>query len=137
MKKEPTLSIGAIARRAGLRVSAIRYYESVGLIEATPRIHGRRVYDESVFSSIALVQLAQAAGLTLGETRTLMSGFDRGTPASARWQTMARRKLADVRRRIEQAERMKQLLERLLQCRCETLEQCVHARAAALRRANI
>lgn len=137
MKKEPTLSIGAIARRAGLRVSAIRYYESVGLIEPAPRINGRRVYDESVFSSIALVQLAQAAGFTLGETRTLVSGFDRGTPASARWQTMARRKLADVRRRIEQAERMKQLLERLLQCRCETLEECVQARSAALRRAKL
>jgi hypothetical protein len=50
---------------------------------------------------------------------------------------MARRKLADVTRRIEQAERMKQLLERLLQCRCETLEQCVQSRSAAFRRANL
>ena len=137
MSKDSTLSIGAIAKRAGLRVSAIRYYESVGLIAPARRVSGRRVYDEGVFSSIALVQLAQAAGFTLREARVLVSGFDRGTPASARWQTMARQKLADVQRRIEQAERMKQLLERLLQCRCETLEECVRARSAALRRAKL
>lgn len=137
MSKDSTLSIGAIAKRAGLRVSAIRYYESVGLIAPARRISGRRVYDEAVFTSIALVQLAQAAGFTLREARVLVSGFDRGTPASARWQTMARQKLADVQRRIEQAERMKQLLERLLQCRCETLEECVRARSAALRRAKL
>src|SRR4030095_8345307 len=53
---------------------------------------------------------------TLAEVRTLVSGFDRATPASARWQTMARRKLADVEARIERAVRMKVMLEGLLQC---------------------
>lgn len=129
----PPLSIGAVAKRAGLRVSALRYYESVGLIAPARRVAGRRVYDETVFSSIALVQLAQDAGFTVAEMRKLLSGFDPSTPASARWQTMARRKLTDVERRIEQAERMKQLLEKLLQCRCESLEQCVRFRSEALR----
>lgn len=129
----PYLTIGAIARRVGLRVSAIRYYESVGLIVPARRAGGRRVYDESVFASIAIVQLAQDAGFTLTETRALVSGFDGPTPASARWQTMARRKLVDVEARIEKAQRMKALLERLLQCRCETLDQCVRTRTEALR----
>lgn len=136
-KSEPTLSIGTVATRAGLRVSAIRYYESVGLIAPARRVSGRRVYDDSVFSSIALVQLAQAVGFTLAEVRTLVSGFDRATPASARWQAMTRRKLADIAVRIEQAERMKHMLERLSQCRCQTLDQCVHTRAAALRAARV
>jgi MerR family redox-sensitive transcriptional activator SoxR len=134
---EARFPIGAVAKRAGLRVSALRYYEQAGLIAPAPRVGGRRVYDDTVFSSIALVQLAQEAGFTVAETRTLVSGFTRGTPASARWQAMARRKLADVAQRIEQAERMKRLLERLLQCRCETLEQCVQSRSDALRTAAI
>ena len=131
------LPIGAVAKRAGLRVSALRYYEQAGLISPAQRVGGRRVYDDGVFSSIALVQLAQEAGFTVAETRMLISGFGRGTPASARWQAMARRKLVDVARRIEQAERMKGLLERLLHCRCETLDQCVQSRSAALRTAAI
>jgi len=124
------LSIGAIAQQTGLRVSAIRFYESAGLIEPPRRVSGRRVYDRGVFESIALVRLAQEAGFTVAEIRELLSGFDRATPASTRWQALARRKLADVEERIERAQRMKELLERLLRCRCETLGQCVQKRVA-------
>ena len=131
------MSIGVVARRTGLRVSALRYYESAGLIAPARRVGGRRVYDESIFSAVALVKLAQDAGFTVNETRRLISGFDRATPASVRWQTMARKKLTDVAGRIEQAERMKRLLEHLLQCPCETLEQCVRSRSEALRTAAL
>jgi MerR family transcriptional regulator, redox-sensitive transcriptional activator SoxR len=131
------LPIGVVARRAGLRVSALRYYESAGLIAPARRVGGRRVYDASVFSAIAVVKLAQDAGFTITETRMLISGFDRGVPASVRWQTMARRKIDDIARRIEQAERMKRLLERLSQCRCQTLDECVRSRSEALRTADL
>jgi MerR family redox-sensitive transcriptional activator SoxR len=136
-KNVPFMSIGAVAKRTGLRVSALRYYESAGLIAPARRVGGRRVYDDSVFSAVALVKLAQEAGFTVVETGRLIAGFDRATPASVRWQTMARRKLADVALRLEQAERMKRLLEHLLQCPCETLEQCVRARSEALRTAML
>jgi MerR family redox-sensitive transcriptional activator SoxR len=127
------LSIGRVAKRAGLRPSALRYYESAGLIQPPRRVAGRRVYDESVFESIALVRLAQDAGFTVAEVRSLLVDFDRGTPASARWQKLARRKLDDVAQRIENAQRMKTLLEGLMRCRCETFGQCVERRVAKLR----
>ena len=126
------MSIGTVARRTGLEVSAIRYYESVGLIPAPRRAGGKRVYDSQVFESIALVQLAQDAGFTLAEARMLVAGFERSTPASARWQAMARKKLVDVTERIERAQRMKTLLERLLRCKCQTLGECVRTRTEAL-----
>ena len=126
------LSIGVIAQRTGLRVSAIRYYESAGLIEPARRISGRRVYDRAVFESIALVRLAQEAGFTVAEIRELVSGFKSATPASTRWQALAHRKLVDVVDRIERAQRMKELLERLLRCRCETFGQCVQKRIAKI-----
>ena len=126
------MRIGSVARRTGLEVSAIRYYEAAGLIPPPRRVGGKRMYDDSVFEAIALVRLAQDAGFTLSEARALVSGFDKGTPASARWQTMARRKLVDVTERIERAQKMKEVLERLLRCRCETLGQCVRARTEAL-----
>jgi MerR family transcriptional regulator, redox-sensitive transcriptional activator SoxR len=126
------MPIGSVARRTGLEVSAIRYYEEAGLIPPPRRVGGKRMFDDSVFEAIALVRLAQDAGFTLAEARELVSGFEKSTPASARWQTMARRKLVDVTERIERAQRMKEVLERLLRCRCETLGQCVRARTEAL-----
>jgi MerR family redox-sensitive transcriptional activator SoxR len=129
------LSIGVVAGRTGLRVSAIRYYESVGLIKLARRISGRRVFDRSVFESIALVRLAQEAGFTVAEIRELVSGSESTAPASARWQALAQRKLAEVVDRIGRAHRMKDLLERLLRCRCETLGECLQKRVAEFDRA--
>src|SRR6476620_2660950 len=91
------LYIGEVARRTGLRASALRYYERSGLIRAPRRAGGRRVYDASIFESLALIQLARDAGFTIRETRWLLDGFDRGTPASTRWQSLARPKLVEIR----------------------------------------
>jgi MerR family redox-sensitive transcriptional activator SoxR len=136
MADDEELSIGEVAQRAGLRPSALRYYERSGLVRPPRRAAGRRAYDASIFESLALIQLAQDAGFTVRETRALLDGFDRGTPASARWQALARRKLDEVQARIERAERMRDLLERLLRCRCETLGDCVRKRAAELTRGS-
>jgi len=126
------LSIGDVAARAGIRASAIRYYESVGLIRPPRRAGGRRRYDASVFEALALIQLAHDAGFTIAEIKTLMHGFAGGTPASARWQALAKRKRDELEQMIQRAERMRDLLDRLLRCRCQTLGECVRPRVAAL-----
>ena len=61
------LTIGEVARRAGIRTSAIRYYESVGLLPAPPRMSGRRRYDPSIVQRLAVLHLAQEAGFTMAE----------------------------------------------------------------------
>ena len=132
MRTEGDLTIGEVARRTGLRTSALRYYESAGLLQPVRRANGRRVYDSGVFESLALIRLAQDAGFTVSEVRRLLSGFDRATPASARWRSLAERKLVEVNARIQDAERMRDLLERLLRCRCDTLGECVRGRVASL-----
>lgn len=126
------LTIGDVARRTGLRTSALRYYEAAGLLQPVRRAKGRRVYDASVFESVALIRLAQDAGFTVSEVRRLLSGFERATPASTRWRSLAERKLDEVNARIQRAEEMRELLERLLQCRCEGLGDCVRGRALEL-----
>lgn len=121
------LTIGEVAQRAGIRSSAIRYYESVELLPAPRRINGRRRYDSSVFKRLAVIQMAQQAGFTVSEMRTLFNGFTAETPASARWQELARQKLVETDALIRRAQAMKQVLEeKLLHCRCLTLDECAH-----------
>lgn len=58
------LTVGEVARRAGIRTSAIRYYERVGLLPAPPRVSRHRRYDPSVVQRLAVLYLAQEAGFT-------------------------------------------------------------------------
>jgi MerR family redox-sensitive transcriptional activator SoxR len=119
------LTIGEVAGQAGIRASAIRYYESVKVLPAPRRINGRRLYDSSVLDRLAVIQMAQQAGFTVSEIRTLFTGFAAETPASARWEALAQQKLVEVDALIRRAQAMKRVLEEeLLRCRCLTLDEC-------------
>jgi MerR family redox-sensitive transcriptional activator SoxR len=123
-KGSKALMIGQIAKQVGIRTSKIRYYESVGLLSAPARRSGRRVYESEVLDTLRLIQFAQDAGFSIEEIRHVLRGFDRSTPASVRWQSMAREKLQDVATLIERAQRMQQILESLLSCECVQLSEC-------------
>ena len=122
MADESSLAIGEVARRAGIRPSTLRYYETVGLLEAPRRRSGRRTYDGEVLDVLRLVR---DAGFTLAEIRRLLHGFDRDTPASDRWRGLAERKLREVEALIERAHRMRGLLGKLVACECRRLAECV------------
>jgi MerR family redox-sensitive transcriptional activator SoxR len=118
-------AIGEVARRVGIRASAIRYYESVEVLPAPQRINGRRRYDARVFDRLAVIQMAQQAGFTVAELRTLFNGFTTETTASARWEVLARQKLVEVDALMRRVQAMKGILEEiLLRCRCLTLDEC-------------
>jgi MerR family redox-sensitive transcriptional activator SoxR len=117
-------SIGEVARRAGLKRSAIRYYEQIGLLPWAERLGGQRRYDSSVLLRLSVIDVAQRAGFTLAETRTLLEGFAPKAPPSERWQALARQKLSDVDALIERAKGMKRLLEEGLECGCPSLDEC-------------
>ncbi len=121
------MSIGEIARRAGLQASAIRYYETAGVLPKPRRVNGRRVYDRSVLAWLSLISLAQGAGFTISEIRTLIHGFGKRTPPSKRWNALASRKLKEIREQVRQAKRMELVLKRLLKCHCPTLQDCGRA----------
>jgi MerR family transcriptional regulator, redox-sensitive transcriptional activator SoxR len=121
------LAIGEVARRAGIRPSALRYYESIGLLPAPKRVSGRRRYDESTVQMLRVVQLAQHAGFTVAEVQTLLHGFAPDTPPAARWQPLAQQKIAELDALIVRAQQMKVILETGLNCGCLRLEDCTVA----------
>ena len=118
------LSIGEVARETGVRASAIRYYEAAGVLPATRRVAGRRVYGSEVVDQLAFVRLAQQAGFTVAELRTLVRGFRAGTPPAVRWRALAKRKRAELDALVARAHAMRSTLEAALACRCLTLEEC-------------
>jgi len=118
------MTIGEVARRTGLRASAIRYYEKIGLLPKTQRISGQRCYDDSVFNYLAVIEVARRAGFRVHEMQQLFHGFGRGIPAFHRWQILAQRKLTEMDELIAQAKKMKRLLQRSDRCKCLDLEDC-------------
>ena len=123
-----SMSIGEVARSAGVRPSALRYYEGVGLLPPPERANGRRRYDgellRDVLDRLEVVRVAQQAGFTISEIRTLLDGFSEDTPPSERWRLLAEEKLPEVEALVERALGMKDLLERGLRCECLRLEDC-------------
>ena len=118
------LVIGEVARRAGIRPSALRYYESIGLMPAPKRVNGRRRYDQSTVQMLKVVQLAQQAGFTVAEIQTLLHGFAPDTPPAARWQPLAQQKIAELDALIIHVQKMKLILMTGLDCGCLRLEDC-------------
>ena len=123
-----SMSIGEVARRAGVRPSTLRYYESIGLLPTPERENGRRRYDSEVLREVldrlAVVRVAQQAGFTISEIRMLLNGFSEDTPPTERWRVLAREKLPEVEALVKRALGMKNLLERGLRCECLRLEDC-------------
>ena len=119
------LTISEVAKRAGIRASAIRYYESIQLLPPPRRSAGRRRYNPEILRRISFIQVAQAAGLTIAEIKTLINELDSATPLSERWQTLAHQKLAEVDALMRKIQGMKMILVNGLNCHCSNLEECI------------
>ena len=119
------LTISDVARQVGLQPSAIRYYEQIGLLPPAHRTSGQRRYDATALHRLAIIQLARQLGFTLEEVRQLFFGFRNVTRASERWQTLSRKKLAELDGLMDGIKTVRRLLKQMMQnCRCDTLEQC-------------
>jgi MerR family redox-sensitive transcriptional activator SoxR len=121
----PQLYISEVARQVGLRPSAIRYYEQIGLLPPAQRMGKQRRYDTTALYRLAIIQRARQLGFTLDEIRQLFFGFANVTRASERWQKLSLRKLAELDNLMDGIKAVRRLLKKMMQnCGCETLDQC-------------
>jgi MerR family redox-sensitive transcriptional activator SoxR len=122
--EEATMSIGQVAAQAGVRTSAIRYYEDVGVLPTPERVGGRRHYTVDVLRRLAIIDVAQRAGFTLDEVRELLGGASGDGRAYESVRGLAARKLPEIQALIERAEAVKKWLEVASACECSTLDVC-------------
>jgi DNA-binding transcriptional MerR regulator len=113
----PLLTIGELARRAGVTASALRYYEELGLLPAPARISGQRRYPESAARVVGTILLYSDAGFTLAEQKALMT-------SSGEWGRIARRKLAELDEQIARAQAAREAIRHGLRCPHEDITQC-------------
>ena len=79
-----------------------------------------------MLEQLAVIRLAQSAGFTIAETRTVLHGFAPDTPPPERWRELAARKLPAVDAQIARLQGMRAILEAGLRCECLALAECAH-----------
>lgn len=119
------LTIGDLARRTGLSVSAIRFYEQKGLIHPVRSAGNQRRYLRADIRRLSFVMIAQKLGFSIGEIASELSGLPKDrAPSLEEWQESSTRFMAEIERRIASLERLRGRLEGCIGCGCLSLEKC-------------
>ena len=118
------LAIGELADRTGKRPSSIRYYEQIGLLPEPARVHGQRRYDPQTVRTLAVIDTAQRAGLTLEEIKTLLSASPEDQSAVDRLREIADRKLPQITALIQRTQLVLGWLQSAARCECPNLTEC-------------
>ncbi|WP_170573800.1 redox-sensitive transcriptional activator SoxR [Ruegeria atlantica] len=119
------LAIGALARRTGLAVSAIRYYEAQGLIAPWRNAGGQRRYQRADIRRLSFIMIAQQFGLSLPEIRQVLSGLPGNrTPTPQDWKDISVGLRAHLDQRIAILTRLRDNLDGCIGCGCLSLPKC-------------
>jgi MerR family redox-sensitive transcriptional activator SoxR len=126
-----SIKIGELAKHSGISTSAIRFYESVGLLPAPVRESGWRRYDGSDLERLHVIQAARAVGFSIAEIRLLLDGFPKKTNPSTRWKKLAKQKLPEIDQIIQRTLALKFLIEAGMDCNCEDVALCINSKGLA------
>jgi MerR family redox-sensitive transcriptional activator SoxR len=121
----PLLSIGELARRTGLSVSAVRFYEARGLVKPIRTGGNQRRFLRADIRRVSFALIAQQLGLTLGEIGAELATLPLGrAPTRKDWQAISNRVRGSLQRRIEILERTRDRLDGCIGCGCLSLDKC-------------
>ncbi len=119
------LSVGEVAKRSGVAVSALHFYESQGLIQSRRTSGNQRRYAREVLRRVAIVKVAQRLGIPLGVIREMFDTLPkRRTPTEADWEQMSTAWRAELDRRIVHLTRLRDQLGVCIGCGCLSLQTC-------------
>jgi len=124
------MRIGEIAKHVGIRPSAVRYYERLGLLRPAVRVNGRRRYDGDSIQQLRLIQLGGRVGFALDELKQLMKA-SASPKLVATGRRLVERKLDEMDSLIAGASQIRALLAEALKCGCIDLQACTLVQGAA------
>lgn len=131
MSKNPTapfsrlLSVGEVAERSGLAVSALHFYETKGLIASIRSSGNQRRYGRDVLRRLGIIKVAQRVGIPLAEIQAAFETLPQGrTPTVADWQTLSGTWKHDLDARIRQLSLLRDRLTDCIGCGCLSIDSC-------------
>lgn len=119
------MKIGDVSKRLEMPASTIRYYEKKGLIDLPERLSGKRDFSADALIRLQFIKLCQAAGFTINEIRSLLGHLVEDASKGNHWQPAVEIKRIEIRKQIVKLRQMDAVLGDLIECRCDSIEQCV------------
>jgi MerR family redox-sensitive transcriptional activator SoxR len=125
MDKNDLLPIGELARRTGLAVSAIRFYEDKGLVQAFRTMGNQRRFLRSDIRRLSFILIAQRLGLGLAEIEAQLATLPQGrTPTLGDWQRISRSMRFEIDKKIQLLSLTRKKLDECIGCGCLSLQRC-------------
>ena len=125
MRTQTTITIGEIAERTGLAVSAIRYYEEEGLVTPERNSGGQRRFVRADIRRLSFVMAAQRFGFTIGEIRQQLQKLPQErTPTKKDWSRISRSFRRNLDTKIEALTKLRDNLDLCIGCGCLSLQRC-------------
>ncbi len=125
MKDEPLMSIGQIAKRTGVAVSAVRFYADESLIPCVRSTGGQRHFKRSVIRRLSFILISQEMGYTLSQIKKQLASLpDNRTPTKSDWDKLSKRFTQDIDAQIALLQNLKDSISGCIGCGCLSLNSC-------------
>ena len=119
------LTVGEVARRSGVAVSALHFYEAEGLVQSWRTDGNQRRYAREVLRRVAIIRVAQRTGMELAAIRKALKALPRErTPNAQDWKKLSARWKGELDARIERLTRLRDQLDGCIGCGCLSMEAC-------------
>jgi MerR family redox-sensitive transcriptional activator SoxR len=119
------LTVGEVAARSGVSVSALHFYERKGLISSHRTRGNQRRYGRDVLRRVSLIQFAQELGISLAEIGSTLGGLPQGRPPSRKdWERISQTWAVGLDRRIASLQALRKKLAGCIGCGCLSIDRC-------------
>src|ERR1700722_9926849 len=119
------LTVGEVAERSGVAISAVRFYEAEGLIQSTRNAGNQRRFARETLRRVAVIKVAQRLGIPLASIREALKSLPEGrTPTAADWNKLSARWRAELDDRIDKLQQLRNQLSTCIGCGCLSLADC-------------
>ncbi|WNC69217.1 redox-sensitive transcriptional activator SoxR [Thalassotalea nanhaiensis] len=125
MLEEANLAVGSVAKRCGVKVSTLHFYEEKGLIRSWRNQGNQRRYKRDVLRRISVIKAAQKMGVSLEEIKTVFATLpDKRTPNKDDWARLSREWQQQLNQRIAYMEKLRDSLTGCIGCGCLSMTKC-------------
>ena len=125
MDLEKALTVGELAKRSGVAVSALHFYEAKGLIRSMRSPGNQRRYPRETLRRVSVIKVAQRVGVPLADVREALKALPQNrAPSAAEWRRLSSKWKAELDERITKLTKLRDQLDQCIGCGCLSIANC-------------